>query len=258
MPHASKPPKMLKLWMPRTHVTKGDSALSQSLQHEGILVLEHALQDITKIGHLALDLNFQPVWWVFTSAIAVREWAKYLENTGQTHLGQGVHIACVGQATANAVKTYLKRPADFVPTAAQDATYFTTAFNQHHPTPTSCLWVCSALAEDTVLRGLKAGGHKVRQLPLYEPVALKPAALEQCLQEATAFSPDVGLLSSPSNVDILARMGAFERVLLTQWICLGPRSFEAALRAGVPVRLKMLEHPTAAAIVEACLYQLND
>ena len=246
----SRPP--CKVWMPRTHVTKGDSSLSQALQKEGIIVREHALQRIQYLGHLELDPDFSASWWVFSSAIAVLVWADYLNATQETHRANTVQIACVGDATAKAIETHFNRPADFVPKDAQDAAYLAHAFNEHQPKPTSCLWVCSALGDDTLLHGLKTGGHHVQRVSLYKPIPLEAQALVELFEDAVAFSPDVVLLTSPSNVNVLASMGAFERVHPQKWICLGQRSFEAVLALGTEVSIETLEHPTAEAILNAC------
>ncbi len=247
----SRPP--YKVWMPRTHIAQGHSALSKALQQKGLWVLEHALQRIQDLGHLELAPDFSASWWVLTSAVAVAVWADYLQATEQTHRIQNVQIACVGNATAKAVETYLNRSANFVPKDAQDATYFATAFNEHHQCPSSCLWVCSALADDTLFQGLKTGGHDVQRVSLYKPIPLEADALAQLLEDAVAFSPDVVLLTSPSNVKLLARMGAFERVHPQKWICLGQRSLEAMLALGLQIPLEALEHPTAEAVLDACV-----
>ncbi len=242
--------KTCKVWMPRTHVTEGVSILSQALQKQGIDVLEQGLQRIQYLGHLELAPDFSASWWVFTSGIAVKAWADYLEDSSQAPCIHTVQIACVGDATAKAVETYFKRSADFVPKTAQDATYFVNAFNEHHPKPSSCLWVCSALADDTLLHGLNAGGHEVQRVSLYEPIPLQAHALDALLEDAIAFSPDVVLLTSPSNVNVLASMGAFERVHPQKWICLGQRSLKAVLALGLDVSVDALEHPTAEAIFD--------
>jgi uroporphyrinogen-III synthase len=241
-----------KVWMPRIHVAEGGSALSHALEKEGIEVLEQAWQRLKNLNHLELAPDFSASWWVFTSAIAVKAWADYLEDSPQTHRIHTVQIACVGQATADAVESHFKRSADFVPKAAQDATYFAESFNQQYTNPTSCLWVCSALADETIIQLLKAGGHNVQALPLYKPVALEASALDRFIEDAVAFSPDVVLLTSPSNVAVLASLGAFDRVCPKEWICLGRRSFEAVKHLGVNIPLKMLEHPTAEALLDAC------
>ena len=253
MSDSSQTPPTIKVWMPRTHVTKGDSSLSQALQKEGIQVLEQALQRIQDLSHLERAPYFSTSWWMFTSAIAVDVWANYLQTTEQTHPIKNLQIACVGDATAKAVETHFHRPADFVPKDAQDAAYFARAFNEHHPKPSSCLWICSALADDTLLHGLKTGGHIVQRLSLYKPIPLEADALAQLLDDAVAFSPDVVLLTSPSNVNVLSSVGAFDRVHPQKWICLGKRSLEAVRLLGLQIPLEALEHPTAEAVLDICV-----
>ena len=247
-------PTNRKLWMPRTHLSEGVSALSQDLQHHGIEVLEQGLNTLRRFSHLEVAPDFSASWWLFTSAIAVAFWADYLKEQGQDAYTATVKIACVGEATAKAVQHHFKRPATFVPEYAQDATRFAEAFNQHQAKATTCLWVSSALADDTFAHVLQAEGHQVQHLPFYEPVALDALALERLIEEAVSFSPDIVLLTSPSNIRILADSGAFERVQPQQWICLGKRTLEAVKDLGLTIPVEVLPFPTASAILQSLIF----
>ncbi len=259
------PQAPLKIWMPRTHLEAGKSALAVDLSQAGLIILEHDLQRLHR--HL-LEIHadyFSFKWWLFTSRLAVSTWASTLHQAQRT-LPETIQIACVGQSTAEAVAVYLKRTADFIPSHASDAKHFADGFHHHVSdsrndtilVPTTALWVCSELADDTFQRQLELQGHEIQRVSLYRPEPLESDLLEARLKEAEAFQPDIVLLSSPSNVRVLNTLGTFQRLQPRLWLCLGKKTHQAVQALGLnKACVDVLTHPTASDILNCVVEKLS-
>ena len=160
-------------------------------------------------------------WVSFTSAHTVRACAELWgeDFTRAVHAG-GARIACVGAATARAVRAQLGLDADFQP-SVQSATGMLAEFERpaagavsSEPAstePATVLVLEGSNARPTLREGLKNLGWSVTARVLYdmvpaervEPGELSLSAARALLQSADAPNPDVIVATAPSRLHAL-------------------------------------------------------
>lgn len=160
-------------------------------------------------------------WVSFTSAHTVRACAELWgeDFTRAVHAG-GARIACVGAATARAVRAQLRLDADFQP-SVQSAAGMLAEFERPVPVDPAAdlaatdsatvLVLEGSNARPTLREGLKNLGWSVTARVLYdmvpaervEPGELSLSAARALLQGADAPNPDVIVATAPSRLHAL-------------------------------------------------------
>lgn len=169
-------------------------------------------------GILALLESGSYTWVSFTSAHTVRAcaelWGEYFARA--VHAG-GVRIACVGAATARAVRALLGLDADFQP-SVQSAAGMLAEFEQPAADSAAVLVLEGSNARPTLREGLKNLGWSVTARVLYdmvpaeqvEPGELSLAAARALVQgnavdaaDPETPAPDVLVVTAPSRLHAL-------------------------------------------------------
>ena len=150
-------------------------------------------------------------WVSFTSAHTVRAcaelWGKDFARA--VHAG-GTRVACVGAATARAVRAQLGLEADFQP-SVQSAAGMLAEFGQPATEPAAVLVLEGSNARPTLREGLKNLGWSVTARVLYdmvpaervEPGEMSLSAARALLRGADAPAPDVIVATAPSRLHAL-------------------------------------------------------
>lgn len=169
-------------------------------------------------GILALLESGSYAWVSFTSAHTVRACAElWSEDFARAVHAGGVRIACVGAATARAVRTQLGLDADFQP-QVQSAAGMLAEFEQPAADSAAVLVLEGSNARPTLREGLKNLGWSVTARVLYdmvpaeqvEPGELSLAAARALVQGNTVDAPDpetpapdVLVVTAPSRLHAL-------------------------------------------------------
>ena len=177
-------------------------------------------------GILALLESGSYAWVSFTSAHTVRACAElWGEDFARAVHAGGVRIACVGAATARAVRAQLGLGTDFQPSvqsaagmlaelegpAAGAVSTDSAAAGPDSTKPATVLVLEGSNARPTLREGLKNLGWSVTARVLYdmvpaervEPGELSLAAARALLRGADAPSPDVIVATAPSRLHAL-------------------------------------------------------
>ena len=150
-------------------------------------------------------------WVSFTSAHTVRACAElWGEDFARAVHAGGARIACVGAATARAVRAQLGLDADFQP-QVQSAVGMLAEFENPTTEPAAVLVLEGSNARPTLREGLKNLGWSVTARVLYdmvpaervEPGELSLSAARALLQGADAPNPDVIVATAPSRLHAL-------------------------------------------------------
>lgn len=169
-------------------------------------------------GILALLESGSYAWVSFTSAHTVRACAElWGEDFARAVHAGGVRIACVGAATARAVRAQLGLDADFQP-SVQSAAGMLAEFEQPAADSAAVLVLEGSNARPTLREGLKNLGWSVTARVLYdmvpaervEPGELSLSAARALLRGSTAEgsmpeppAPDVIVATAPSRLHAL-------------------------------------------------------
>lgn len=177
-------------------------------------------------GILALLESGSYAWVSFTSAHTVRACAElWGEDFARAVHAGGVRIACVGAATARAVRAQLGLDADFQPSvqsaagmlaelegpAAGAVSTESAAAGPDSTKPAAVLVLEGSNARPTLREGLKNLGWSVTARVLYdmvpaervEPGELSLSAARALLRGADAPNPDVIVATAPSRLHAL-------------------------------------------------------
>lgn len=150
-------------------------------------------------------------WVSFTSAHTVRACAElWGEDFARAVHAGGARIACVGAATARAVRAQLGLDADFQP-SVQSAAGMLAELGQPAVEPATVLVLEGSNARPTLREGLKNLGWSVTARVLYdmvpaervEPGELSLSAARTLLRGADAPTPDVLVATAPSRLHAL-------------------------------------------------------
>lgn len=169
-------------------------------------------------GILALLESRSYAWVSFTSAHTVRACAElWGEDFARAVHAGGVRIACVGAATARAVRAQLGLDADFQP-SVQSAAGMLAEFEQPAADSAAVLVLEGSNARPTLREGLKNLGWSVTSRVLYdmvpaeqvEPGELSLAAARALVQgnavdaaDPETPAPDVLVVTAPSRLHAL-------------------------------------------------------
>jgi uroporphyrinogen III methyltransferase / synthase len=180
-------------------------------------------------------------WVVFTSANAVRAvWEKFAEFGLDARAFSGVKIACVGQATADAIRAFGVHP-ELVPAeqTEQSSEGLLDIFPPHDDVldPVDRVLLPRAdIATETLAEGLQQRGWEIDDVTAYRTVraAPPPAPVREAIKtggfDAVCFTSSstvrnlVGIAGKPHARTIVA--------------CIGPKTAETAVEFGLRVDVK--------------------
>jgi uroporphyrinogen III methyltransferase/synthase len=175
-------------------------------------------------------------WVIFTSVNAVRAvWEKFAEHgLDARHFG-GVKIACIGEATADAVRAFGIQP-ELVPAGEQSSEGLLAEFSPHDEIldPVGRVLLPRAdIATETLAAGLTERGWEVDDVTAYRTVRAAPPAAE--IRDAIKTGGfDAVLFTSSSTVRNLVGIAGKPHAR-TVVAVIGPKTAETAAEAGLRV-----------------------
>ncbi|HEU0241870.1 MAG TPA: uroporphyrinogen-III synthase [Micromonosporaceae bacterium] len=183
-------------------------------------------------------------WVVFTSVNAVRAvWEKFAEHGLDARSFGGVKIACIGEATADAVRAFGIQP-ELIPTT-QSSEGLLAEFSPHDDIldPVGRVLLPRAdIATETLAAGLIERGWEVDDVTAYRTVRAAPPAAE--IRDAIKSGGfDAVLFTSSSTVKNLVGIAGKPHAR-TVVAVIGPKTAETAAEAG----LRVDAQPTHAAV----------
>ncbi|HEX5740346.1 MAG TPA: uroporphyrinogen-III synthase [Pilimelia sp.] len=190
-------------------------------------------------------------WVVFTSVNAVRAvWEKFAEHgLDARHFG-GVKIACIGDATAEAVRGFGIQP-ELVPSGEQSSEGLLAEFSPHDEVldPVGRVLLPRAdIATETLAAGLTAGGWEVDDVTAYRTVRAAPPPAE--IRDAIKSGGfDAVLFTSSSTVRNLVGIAGKPHARTVVSV-IGPKTAETAAEFGLRVDVRP-EHASVPDLVEA-------
>ncbi|MGP4057995.1 uroporphyrinogen-III synthase [Mycobacterium sp. 4D054] len=181
-----------------------------------------------------VDGRFQ--WVVFTSTNAVRAvWEKFNEFGLDARAFSGVKIACVGQATAEKVRSFGINP-ELVPTGEQSSLGLLDEFPPYDEIfdPVNRVLLPRAdIATETLAEGLRELGWEIEDVTAYRTVrAAPPPAHTREMIKTGGF--DAVCFTSSSTVRNLVGIAGKPHAR-TIVACIGPKTAETAAEFGLRV-----------------------
>ncbi|HET6215112.1 MAG TPA: uroporphyrinogen-III synthase [Micromonosporaceae bacterium] len=190
-------------------------------------------------------------WVVFTSVNAVRAiWEKFAEHgLDARHFG-GVKIACIGAATADAVRAFGIQP-ELLPDDEQTSEGLLAEFAPHDPVldPVGRVLLPRAdIATETLAAGLLERGWEVDDVTAYRTVRAAPPAAD--IRDAIKSGGfDAVLFTSSSTVRNLVGIAGKPHAR-TVVAVIGPKTAETAVEFGLRVDVQP-DHASVPDLVEA-------
>lgn len=190
-------------------------------------------------------------WVIFTSVNAVRAvWEKFAEHgLDARHFG-GVKIACIGDATADAVRAFGIRP-ELVPAGEQSSEGLLAEFSPHDEVldPVGRVLLPRAdIATETLAAGLTERGWEVDDVTAYRTVRAAPPPAE--IRDAIKSGGfDAVLFTSSSTVRNLVGIAGKPHAR-TVVAVIGPKTAETATEFGLRVDVQP-PHASVPDLVEA-------
>ena len=190
-------------------------------------------------------------WTVFTSVNAVRAvWEKFAEHgLDARHFG-GVKIACIGEATADAVRAFGIRP-ELVPAGEQTSEGLLAEFSPHDEVldPVGRVLLPRAdIATETLAAGLTELGWEVDDVTAYRTVRAAPPPAE--IRDAIKSGGfDAVLFTSSSTVRNLVGIAGKPHAR-TVVAVIGPKTADTAAEFGLRVDVQPA-HAAVPDLVEA-------
>lgn len=175
-------------------------------------------------------------WVVFTSTNAVRAvWEKFGEFGLDARAFSGVKIACVGQATADRVRSFGINP-ELLPSGDQSSEGLLADFPPYDDVfdPVNRVLLPRAdIATETLAEGLRARGWEIEDVTAYRTVrAAPPPAETREMIKTGGF--DAVLFTSSSTVRNLVGIAGKPHAR-TIVACIGPKTAETAVEFGLRV-----------------------
>ena len=190
-------------------------------------------------------------WIVFTSTNAVRAVREKFEEFGlDARAFAGVKIACVGEATADAVRAF-GIPPELVPSGEQSSEGLLADFPPYDDVldPIDRVLLPRAdIATETLAAGLRERGWEIDDVTAYRTVRAAPPAAEirdaiksggfqaVCFTSSSTVRNLVGIAGKPHARTVVA--------------CIGPQTAATAREFGLRVDVEP-EHATVPALVDA-------
>ncbi len=190
-------------------------------------------------------------WVVFTSTNAVRAvWEKFAEFGLDARAFSGVKIACVGEATATAVRDFGINP-ELLPTGEQSSQGLLEdfpPFDEVFDPVDRVLLPRADIATETLAEGLRERGWEIDDVTAYRTVRAAPPAADTremiksggfdavCFTSSSTVRNLVGIAGKPHHRTIVA--------------CIGPKTAETAIEFGLRVDVQP-ESADVPALVDA-------
>jgi len=230
-----------KVLVPRTKDQAG--AMSERLSAHGAVPVEvptiaveppRSPAQMERAVKGLVDGRYQ--WVVFTSINAVRAvWEKFADFGLDARAFSGVKIACVGEATATAVRSFGINP-ELLPSGEQSSDGLLTDFPPYDEVfdPVDRVLLPRAdIATETLAEGLRTRGWEIDDVTAYRTVrAAPPAAGTREMIKSGGF--DAVCFTSSSTVRNLVGIAGkpHSRTIVA---CIGPKTAETALEFGLRV-----------------------
>jgi len=175
-------------------------------------------------------------WVVFTSTNAVRAvWEKFADFGLDARAFSGVKIACVGEATAEKVRSFGIHP-ELLPSGEQSSEGLLADFPPYDDVfdPVDRVLLPRAdIATETLAEGLRLRGWEIDDVTAYRTVrAAPPAAQTREMIKTGGF--DAVCFTSSSTVRNLVGIAGKPHAR-TIVACIGPKTAETALEFGLRV-----------------------
>ncbi|NLG54429.1 MAG: bifunctional uroporphyrinogen-III C-methyltransferase/uroporphyrinogen-III synthase [Rhodococcus sp.] len=175
-------------------------------------------------------------WVVFTSTNAVRAvWEKFEEFGLDARAFSGVKIACVGQATADKVRSFGVTP-ELVPSGEQSSEGLLAEFAPYDDVfdPVNRVLLPRAdIATETLAEGLRERGWEIDDVTAYRTVRAAPPPAETREMIKTGGFDAVCFTSSSTVRNLVGIAGKpHARTLVA---CIGPKTAETAVEFGLRV-----------------------
>jgi len=175
-------------------------------------------------------------WVVFTSTNAVRAvWEKFGEFGLDARAFSGVKIACVGEATAEKVRSFGINP-ELVPSGEQSSEGLLADFPPYDDVfdPVNRVLLPRAdIATETLAEGLRDRGWEIDDVTAYRTVRASPPPAETREMIKTGGF-DAVLFTSSSTVRNLVGIAGKPHAR-TIVACIGPKTAETAIEFGLRV-----------------------
>jgi uroporphyrinogen III methyltransferase/synthase len=197
-------------------------------------------------------------WTIFTSVNAVRAvWEKFAEHgLDARHFG-GVKIACIGEATADAVRAFGIQP-ELVPAGEQTSEGLLAEFSPHDEVldPVGRVLLPRAdIATETLAAGLTERGWEVDDVTAYRTVRAAPPPVE--IRDAIKSGGfDAVLFTSSSTVRNLVGIAGKPHTR-TVVAVIGPKTADTAAEFGLRVDVQPA-HASVPDLVEALAAYATD
>ncbi|MEU1527593.1 uroporphyrinogen-III synthase [Nocardia rhamnosiphila] len=190
-------------------------------------------------------------WVVFTSTNAVRAvWEKFAEFGLDARAFSGVKIACVGEATAEKVRSFGINP-ELLPSGEQSSLGLLADFPPYDDVfdPVNRVLLPRAdIATETLAEGLRERGWEIDDVTAYRTVRASPPPAETREMIKTGGF-DAVLFTSSSTVRNLVGIAGKPHAR-TIVACIGPKTAETAVEFGLRVDVQP-EVAQVGALVEA-------
>ncbi|MDZ4789538.1 MAG: uroporphyrinogen-III C-methyltransferase [Blastochloris sp.] len=226
-----------------TRTREQNSRLRQLLENQGAHVVEMPLIQISPIPQFEILKQKFPAWIVFTSPNAVRIFLQQLMQHSDLRAFADSKIATIGQATTDECALWHLKP-DFSPSLANADTLVHEWPQEAYAQPV--LFPCSALADDTIEKGLKEKGCEVQRLEIYQTTP-DPSAQEIWHQHQNA---DWILFCSSSAVDSFNQLHLGSLPAAMQTASIGTKTSDALKRRNLPVH-REAAHATLESLVSS-------
>ncbi|KNA89501.1 MULTISPECIES: uroporphyrinogen-III synthase [Gordonia] len=186
-------------------------------------------------------------WVVFTSTNAVRAvWEKFAEFGLDARAFSGVKIACVGEATAEKVRTFGINP-ELVPSGEQSSLGLLEDFPPYDDVfdPVDRILLPRAdIATETLSEGLRDRGWEIDDVTAYRTVRAAPPPAETREMIKTGGFDAVCFTSSSTVRNLVGIAGKpHARTIVA---CIGPKTAETATEFGLRVDVQ----PESASVTE--------
>jgi uroporphyrinogen III methyltransferase / synthase len=190
-------------------------------------------------------------WLIFTSTNAVRAvWEKFAEFGLDARAFSGVKIACIGEVTAEKVRSFGINP-ELVPSGEQSSEGLLEEFPPYDDIldPVERVLLPRAdIATETLAAGLRERGWEIDDVTAYRTVRAAPPPAQTREMIKTGGFDAVCFTSSSTVRNLVGIAGKpHTRTLVA---CIGPKTAETAREFGLRVDVQP-EHATVPALVDA-------
>ncbi|MFC1991793.1 uroporphyrinogen-III C-methyltransferase, partial [Chloroflexota bacterium] len=229
------------------------STLSQLLAERGAQPVElpaidiRAIEDTSKLDQVILTVKHYH-WIIFTSANAVDAfWQRLHELKQDSRILDGIKLGAIGPATRQALENEGIIP-DYIPEVYSNEGII-TGLKKQNIAGQQLLLPRADIADKALVEGLNQLGASVQEVAVYRTVPATEA-LTRAKQMLLAGEIDVITFTSSSTVSNLISAFGGEPLTLNgvKVACIGPKTAETAVKAGLKVDI-MAEEQTIPGLV---------